>query len=151
MLCWMQQVDIVDVCHVSCCIHQCNIRVPNSSSSCMYGFQTIIKLIYHWRILLQDTNILDDLLKIYNHYFEQRARQVYPAELQAYKENSLILNPLFGLGLIHNIVLSKYYDKRDGWMKLFLPPAIISSNDSFFNNTNKYRTAKLLKQVSGLC
>ena len=59
---------------------------------------------------------LDDLLNIYNPYFEKMVGQIYPTELQLNKANysdteapSLDLN----LSITNGKVSSKIYDKRD--------------------------------------
>ena len=57
---------------------------------------------------------LDDLLKLYNPYFEQMVSQIYPTEIQLNKTNSSDTEaPFLGmdLSITNGIVLSKIYDK----------------------------------------
>ena len=57
---------------------------------------------------------LDDLLNIYNPYFEQMVDQIYPTELQLIKANSSDTEaPFLDLNLSNGIVSSKIYDKRN--------------------------------------
>ena len=58
----------------------------------------------------------DDLLNIYNPYFEQMVGQIYPTELQLNKANSSDTEAPFldlNLSITNGIVSSKIYDKRD--------------------------------------
>ena len=59
---------------------------------------------------------LDDLLHIYNPYFEQMVGQIYPTELQLSKANSSDTEAPFldlNLSITNCIVSSKIYDKLD--------------------------------------
>ena len=59
---------------------------------------------------------LDDLLNIYNPYFEQMVVQIYPTELQLNKANSSDTEAPFldlNLSITNGIVSSKIYDKPD--------------------------------------
>ena len=59
---------------------------------------------------------LDDLLNIYNAYFEQMVGQIYPTELQLNKANSSDTEAPFldlNLSITNDIVSSKIYDKRN--------------------------------------
>ena len=61
---------------------------------------------------------LDDLLNIYNPYFEGMVNQIYPPELQLNKANTTDTEaPILGLHLSisNGSVSSKIYDKRDGF------------------------------------
>ena len=59
---------------------------------------------------------LDDLLNIYNPYFEQMVGQIYPTERRLNKANSSDTEAPFldlTLSITNGIVSSKSYDKRD--------------------------------------
>ena len=59
---------------------------------------------------------LDDILNIYNFYFDSMVSQIYPSDLQLYKANTSDTEAAFlGLHLStsNDIVSSKIYDKRD--------------------------------------
>ena len=61
---------------------------------------------------------LDDLLNIYNPYFEGMVNRIYPPELQLNKANtSDTVTPFFELHLsiLNGLVSSKIYDKRDNF------------------------------------
>ena len=115
---------------------------------------------------------LDDLLNIYNPYFEQMVGQIYPTELQLNKANSSDTEALFldlNLSITNGIVSSKIYDKRDDfnfeivnfpfldgdvprspsygvYISQLIPFARVCSNVDDFNNRNLFLTAKLLEQ-----
>ena len=46
---------------------------------------------------------LNDLLNIHNRYFEPKASQIYPTELQLKSQIPQILKPPSGIGLVHSI------------------------------------------------
>ena len=57
---------------------------------------------------------LDDLINIYNPYFEQMVDQIYPTALQLNKVNSSDISteaPFLDLSITNSIVSAKYYDK----------------------------------------
>ena len=59
---------------------------------------------------------LDDLLNIYNPYFEQMVGHIYPTELQLNEAFSSYTEAPFldlNLSITNGIVSSKIYDKRD--------------------------------------
>ena len=58
----------------------------------------------------------DDLLNIFNPYFEQMIGQIYPTEPQLNKANASVSEAPFldlNLSITNGIVSSKMYDKRD--------------------------------------
>ena len=72
---------------------------------------------------------LDDLLNIYNPYFEQMVSQIYRLNFSLIKHICLILNPDFlnlALSITYGIVLSKNYNKRDDFNFEIV-------NDTFFD------------------
>ena len=75
---------------------------------------------------------LDDLLNVYNPYFEGMVNQIYPSELQLNKANTSDTEATFldlHLSISNGFVSSKIYDKRDDfdfetacfpfWMTMF--------------------------------
>ena len=115
---------------------------------------------------------LDDLLNIYNPYFEQMVDQIYPTKLQLNKANSTDTEALFmylNLSISNGIVSSKIYDKwdvfnfeivnfpfldddvpRSPFYSIYISQLIgfarVCSNVDDFNNRNLFLTAKLIKQ-----
>ena len=109
---------------------------------------------------------LDDLLNIYNPYFEQMVGQIYPTELQLNKANSsdteapfLDLNLFISNGIIYDkhddfnfeIVNSPFLDgdlPRSPSYAIYISQLIrfarVCSNVDDFNNRNLFLTAKLL-------
>ena len=58
---------------------------------------------------------LDDILNIYNVYFDNMVSQIYPSELQLNQSNTFLYrNRIFRLAIINfnDIVTTKIYDKR---------------------------------------
>ena len=111
---------------------------------------------------------LDDLLNIDNIRFEHMVHRIYPAELQLNKANASDTEAAF-LDLNLSIVSTKIYDKRDDfnfdivnfpfidgdvpqrpsygvYISQLICFARASSHVTDFNNSNKFLTAKLLKQ-----
>ena len=115
---------------------------------------------------------LDDLLNIDNIYFEHMVHRIYPAELLLNKANASDTEAAYlDLNLsIHNDKAStKIYDKRDYfnfdivnfpfldgdvprrptygvYISQLIRFARASSHVTYFNNRNKFLTAKLLKK-----
>ena len=61
-------------------------------------------------------NTLDDILNIYNVYFDNMVSHIYPSELQRNKANASDTKAAFvdfNLSISNDIVSSKIYDKRD--------------------------------------
>ena len=59
---------------------------------------------------------LDDILNIYNVYFDTMVSQIYPSELQLNKANTSDTEAAFldlHLSISNDIVSTKIYDKRD--------------------------------------
>ena len=59
---------------------------------------------------------LDDILNIYNVYFDNMVGQMYPSELQLNKANTSDTEAAFldlHLSISNDIVSTKMYDKRD--------------------------------------
>ena len=59
---------------------------------------------------------LDDILNIYNVYFDNMVSQIYPSELQLSKANTSNTEAAFldlHLSISNDIVSTKIYDKRD--------------------------------------
>ena len=59
---------------------------------------------------------LDDILNIYNVYFDNMGSQIYPSELQLYKANTSDTEAAFldlHLSISNDIVSTKIYDERD--------------------------------------
>ena len=59
---------------------------------------------------------LDDILNIYNVYFDNMVSQIYPSELQVNKVNTSDTEAAFldlHLSISNDIVYTKLYDKRD--------------------------------------
>ena len=59
---------------------------------------------------------LDDILNIYNVYFDNMVSQIYPSELQLNKANTSDTEAAFldlHLSISNNTVSTKSYDKRD--------------------------------------
>ena len=94
---------------------------------------------------------LDDILNIYNVYFDNMVSQVYPSELQLNKANTSDTEASFldlHLSISTDIVSNKIYDKRDDFdFKIVnFRFARASSIVADFNTRNKLLTQKLLKQ-----
>ena len=107
---------------------------------------------------------LDDLLNIYNPYFEQMVDQIYPTELQLKKANSSDTEAPFlylNLSITNGIMSSKIYDKWDDlnfeivnfpfldgdvlrspsygvYISQLIPFARVCSNVDDFNNRNLF-------------
>ena len=83
------------------------------TSCCLCQIQTdIIEAFY------STSRYLDDLLNIFNPYFEQMVGQIYPTELQLNKANSSDTEAQFwdlNLSITNDIVSSEIYDKRDNF------------------------------------
>ena len=117
---------------------------------------------------------LDDLLNIYNPYFEQMVGQLCPTELQLNKTNSSDNEAPFldsNLSITNGIVSSQFYDKRNGfnfeivdfpflddvprspsygvYISQLIRFARVCSNSDDFNNRNLFLTTKFLRlQIS---
>ena len=117
---------------------------------------------------------LDDLLNIDNIHFEHMVHRIYPAELQLNETNASDTEAAFldlNLSIHIDIVSTKIYDKRDDfnfdivnfpfldgdvpqcpsfmvciYISQLIRFARASSHVTDFNNSNKFLTAKLLKQ-----
>ena len=115
---------------------------------------------------------LDDLLNIYNSYFEGWVNRIYPPELQLNKANTADTEAPFldlHLSISNGFVSSKIYDKRDDfdfdvvnfpfldgdlprstsygvYISRLIRFARVSSQVADFNARNKSLTAKLLQQ-----
>ena len=115
---------------------------------------------------------LDDILNIYNVYFDDMVSQIYPSRLQLNKANTSDTEAAFldlHLSISNDIVSTKMYDKRDDFdFEIVNFPfldgdvphptsygvyisqlnrfARASSYITDFNNHNKLLTQKLLKQ-----
>ena len=99
---------------------------------------------------------LDELLNIYNPYFEGMVNRIYPPELQLNKANTSDTEAPFldlHLSISNGFVSSKYYDRRDdfdfdivNYISQRIRFARVSSHVADFNARNKSLTAKLLKQ-----
>ena len=115
---------------------------------------------------------LDDILNIYNVYFDNMVSQKYPSELQLNKANTSDTEAAFldlHLSISNEIVSTKIYDKRDDFdfqivnspfkmvMFLALQPFGVNISQLFrfarassyvtdFNTHNKLLTQKLFKQ-----
>ena len=115
---------------------------------------------------------LDDILNIYNVYFDNTVSQIYPSELQLNKANTSDTEAAFldlHLSISNDIVSTKIYDKRDAFdfeidnfpfLDVIVPRSTsygvyisqlvrftrASSNITDFNTRNKLLTQKLLKQ-----
>ena len=115
---------------------------------------------------------LDDILNIYNVYFDNMVSQIYPSELQLNKVNTSDTKAAFldlQLSISNDIVSTKFYDKRDDfdfeivnfpfldddvprstsygvYISQLIPFARASSYVADFNTCNKLSTQKLLKQ-----
>ena len=62
---------------------------------------------------------LDDILNIYNVYFDNMVSQIYPSELQLNKANTSDTKAVFldlHLSISNDIVSTKIYDKRDDFV-----------------------------------
>ena len=117
---------------------------------------------------------LDDLLNIYNPYFEGMVNRIYPPELQLNKANTSDTEAPFlnlHLSFSNGFVSSKIYDKRDDfdfdivnfpfldgdvprrpsfgvYISQHIRFARVCSHVDDFNTRNKCLTAKLLKRLS---
>ena len=115
---------------------------------------------------------LDDLLNIYNPYFEGMVNQIYPSELQLNKANTSDTEAPFldlHLSISDGFISSKIYDKRDDfdfdivnfpfldgdvprrpsygvYISQLIRFARVCSHVDDFDTRNKCWTAKLLKQ-----
>ena len=115
---------------------------------------------------------LDDLLNIYNIYFDQMVDRIYPTELQLNRANSSDTEAPFldlNLCISNGTVSTKIYDKRDDfefdivnfpfldgdfprrtsyevYISQLIRFARASSNLNDFNYRNKALTAKFLRQ-----
>ena len=115
---------------------------------------------------------MDDILNIYNVYFDNMVSQIYPSELQLYKANTSDTEAAFldlHLFITNEIVSTKMYDKRDDfdfeivnfqfldgyvprstfyavYISQLIRFARVSSYITDFNTRNKLITQKLLKQ-----
>ena len=114
---------------------------------------------------------LDDILNIYNVYFDTMVSQIYPLELQLNKANTSDTKVAFldfHLSISNGIVSTKIYDKRDDFdfeivnfpfldgdvprscYDVYISQLIrfdrASSHITDFNTRNKSLTRKLLKQ-----
>ena len=115
---------------------------------------------------------LDDLLNIYNTYFDGLISQIYPTELQLNKANSSNTEAAFShlhLSIVDGCVSCKIYDKRDDfnfeivnfpfldgdvpraasygvYISHLIRFARVPSHVTEFNTRNKLLTAKLLNQ-----
>ena len=115
---------------------------------------------------------IDDLLNIYNPYFEGMVHQIYPPELKLNKANiSVTEDPFLDLHLsvANGLVSFKMYDKRDGfdldivnfpfldgdvprrasygvYISQLIRFARVYNHVTDFNARNKCLTAKLLQQ-----
>ena len=115
---------------------------------------------------------LDDILNIYNVYFDNMVSQIYPSELQLNKANTSDTEAAFldlHLSISNDIVSTKIYDKRDDfdfeivnfpfldgdvlcstsygvYISQLIHFARASSIVADFNTRNKLLTQKLLKQ-----
>ena len=115
---------------------------------------------------------LDDLLNIYNNFFDSMVDHIYPPELQLNKANVSDTEASFldlHLSISDGFIRSKIYDKRDDFdfdivnfpfldgdvprstsYGVYIPQLIrfaqVSSHVNDFNTRNKVLTAKLLKQ-----
>ena len=115
---------------------------------------------------------LDDLLNIYNNFFDSMVNRIYLSELQLNKANVLDTEALFSdlhLSISDGFVKIQIYDKRDDfdfdilnfpfidgnvprstsygvYICQLIQFARVSSNVDDFNNRNKVLTAKLLRQ-----
>ena len=118
---------------------------------------------------------LDDILNIYNVYFDNMVSQIYPSELQLNKANTTDTKAAFldlHLSISNDIVYSKIYDRRDHFdfeivNFLFLDDDVprstsygvyisqlirfarASSYATDFDTRNNFLTQKLLKQSYG--
>ena len=118
---------------------------------------------------------LDDLLDIDNPYFEHMIGQIYPTELQLNEVNSSNTEAPFldlDLSITNGIASSVIYDRQDDFKfervnfpfldgdvprspsyGVYISQLIrfvrVCSNVDYFNNTNQFLTAKLLKQGYG--
>ena len=115
---------------------------------------------------------MDDILNIDNIQFEHMVHRIYPAELQLNKVNASDTEAAFldsNLSIHNDIVSTKIYDKRDDfdfdfvnfpfldgdvprrhsygvYISQLIRFARASTHVTYFNNRNKFLTAKLLKQ-----
>ena len=115
---------------------------------------------------------LDDILNIYNVYFDTMVSQIYPSELQLNKANTSDTKATFldlHLSISNDIVSTKIYDKRDEfdfeienipfldgdnprstsygvYISQLIRFARASGHVADFNIRNKLLTQKLLKQ-----
>ena len=110
---------------------------------------------------------LDNLLNIDNIHFSQMVHRIYPTELQLNIANASDTEAAFldlNLSIHNDTVSTKIYDKRDDFdlillifsflmaMSLGVPISQLirfaraSSHVNYFNNRNKFLTAKPLKQ-----
>ena len=115
---------------------------------------------------------LDDILNIYNVYFENMVSQIYPSELQLNKVSTSDTEAAFlnlHLPISNDIVSTKIYDKRDDfdfeivnfpfldgdvprsisygvYISQLIRFARASSHVADFNTRNKLLTQKLLNQ-----
>ena len=94
---------------------------------------------------------LDDILNIYNVYFDYMVSQIYPSELQLNKANTSDTEAEFldlHLSISTDIVSTKIYDKRDDFdfEIVNFRFARASSIVADFNTRNKLLTQKLFKQ-----
>ena len=110
---------------------------------------------------------LDNLLNIDNIHFSQMVHRIYPTELQLNIANASDTEAAFldlNLSIHNDTVSTKTYDKRDDFdlillifsflmaMSLGVPISQLirfaraSSHVNYFNNRNKFLTAKPLKQ-----
>ena len=119
-----------------------------------------------------NSRYLDDLLNIDNIHFEHMVHRIYPNELQLNKANASDTEAAFldlNLSMHNDIVSTKIYDKQDDfdfdivnfpfldgdvlrhpsygvYISQLVRFARTSSHVTYFNNRNKFLTAKLLKQ-----
>ena len=121
---------------------------------------------------ISTSRYLDDLLNIDNIHFEKMVHRVYPAELQLNKANASDIEAAFldlNLSIHYDTVSTKIYDERDNfdfdivifpflygdvprrpsygvYISQLIRFARASSHVTDFTNSNKFLTAKLLKQ-----
>ena len=119
-----------------------------------------------------NSRYLDDLLNTDNIHFDHMVHRIYPNELQLNKANASDTEAAFldlNLSIHNDIVSTKLYDKQDDFnfdivnfpfldgdvlrhpsygvnISQLVRFARTSSHVTYFNNRNKFLTAKLLKQ-----
>ena len=71
---------------------------------------------YERDFMMSLSRYLDDILNIYNVYFDNMVSQIYPSELQQNKANTSDTEAAFldlHFSIFNDIVSTKIYDKRD--------------------------------------